>query len=67
MENAVQVGFSSAQITAITTALGDAITNTLNMFVALMPIYAVICGTAFGIRFVTNRFKAVGGTGIKAR
>lgn len=67
MESATTVGFSSAQITAITAALSTAITNTLNMFVALMPIFATICGVAFGIKFVQRRFEKVGGTGIKAR
>lgn len=65
--DATPVGFSSAQIESITTALGTAITNTLNMFVALMPIFATICGVAFGIKFVTKRFQSVGGTGIRAK
>lgn len=67
MESATTVGFSTAQITAITNALSTAITNTLNMFVALMPIFATICGVAFGIKFVTKRFQSVGGTGIRAK
>lgn len=65
--DATTIGFTSTQIEAITTALGTAITNTLNMFVALMPIFATICGVAFGIKFVTKRFQSVGGTGIKAK
>lgn len=48
--------FSSDQITSITNSLNSAITNTLNMFVALLPVFATLCGVVFGIRFVKSLF-----------
>lgn len=61
-----QATFTSEQVTTITTALNTAITNVLNMFVSLIPIFATICGVAFGIAFVKKMFGRVGGKSIKA-
>ncbi len=59
-----QATFSTTQIEAIQTALNTAITNTINMFVSLVPVFATICGVAFGIRFVKGLFGKVGGKSI---
>lgn len=64
-EATAQATFTSDQITAISNALNTAITNTLNMFVSLVPVFAVICGVAFGIRFVKSMFGRVGGTKVR--
>lgn len=64
-EATAQATFTSTQIESISNALNTAITNVLNMFVSLIPIFAVICGVAFGIRFVKGMFGRVGGTGIR--
>ena len=61
----VQATFDAAQITAIQTALNSAITNTISMFVSLVPVFATICGVAFGIRFVKGMFGKVGGTKVR--
>lgn len=61
----VQATFDATQITAIQTALNTAITNTINMFVSLIPVFATICGVAFGIRFVKGMFGKVGGTRVR--
>ena len=45
-----QAVFSSDQITTISNAINQAISNVLNMFVSLVPLYAVIAGVAVGIR-----------------
>lgn len=47
---------SAAQTTAITNALTTAVNNTLNMFIDLLPVMALICGVGFGIRFVKGLF-----------
>ena len=60
-----QAAFTSDQITQISNALNSAITNTINMFVSLVPVFAVICGVAFGIRFVKSMFGKVGGKSIR--
>ena len=60
-----QATFSSDQVTTISNAINTAITNTINMFVSLVPLFAVICGAAFGIRFVKGLFSKVGGNKIK--
>lgn len=65
LEATAQATFTSEQITSISNALQTAITNVLNMFVALIPIFAIICGVAFGIRFVKGMFGRVGGTSIE--
>lgn len=51
--------FTEAQTTSISAALTTAINNTLAMFVDLLPIMALICGVAFGIRFIKSLFKQV--------
>lgn len=51
--------FSTEQIASITSALSTAVNNTLTMFVDLLPVMALICGVAFGIRFVRSLFKQV--------
>lgn len=51
--------FSTEQISAISTALTSAVNNTLSMFINLLPAMALICGVAFGIRFVRGLFKQV--------
>lgn len=58
MEPSTPVGgmFTTEQVTSITTALTSAINNTLSMFVQLLPIAALICGVAFGIRMVRSYF-----------
>lgn len=58
MEPSTPVGgmFTSEQITSITAALTTAINNTLSMFVQLLPVAALICGVAFGIRMVRSYF-----------
>ena len=65
LEATPQATFTSAQITDISNALQTAITNVLNMFVSLIPIFAIICGVAFGIKFVKGMFGRVGGTSIR--
>lgn len=65
LDATAQATFTSAQIESISNALQTAITNVLNMFVALIPIFAIICGVAFGIRFVKGMFGRVGGTSIE--
>ena len=47
---------TEAQTTSISEALTTAIGNTLDTFISLLPIFAVACGTAFAIRFVTGLF-----------
>lgn len=47
---------SAEQTTSISAALETAIGNTLDTFISLLPIFAVACGTAFAIRFVTKLF-----------
>lgn len=54
--------FSASQITSITSALTQALNNTLAMFVSLLPIFALICGAAFGIRFVKGLFNRTANT-----
>lgn len=49
--------FSTEQITSISTALTTAVNNTLAMFVDLLPVMALICGVAFGIRFIYSLFR----------
>lgn len=51
--------FSTEQITSISGALNVAIENTLSMFVDLLPVAAVICGVAFGIRYIRGLFSQV--------
>ena len=51
--------FTAEQITSITGALTTAIGNTLSMFVDLLPVAAIICGVAFGIRYVRGLFSQV--------
>ena len=51
--------FTADQITSITCALTTAIGNTLSMFVDLLPVAAIICGVAFGIRYVRGLFSQV--------
>ena len=65
LEATAQATFTTQQITDISNALQTAITNVLNMFVSLIPIFAIICGVAFGIRFVKGMFGRVGGTSIE--
>lgn len=65
-EATAQATFTSTQVETITNALNTAITNVLNMFVSLIPIFATICGVAFGITFVKKMFGRVGGKSIKA-
>ena len=60
-----QATFSSDQVQTISNSINTAITNTINMFVSLVPLFAVICGAAFGIRFVKGLFSKVGGNKIK--
>lgn len=62
---AAQAVFSSDQITTISNAINSAITNVLNMFVNLVPLYAVIAGVAFGIKLVQRLFNKTGGSKIK--
>lgn len=64
-EATAQATFTSQQIESISNALQTAITNVLNMFVSLIPIFAIICGVAFGIKFVKGMFGRVGGTSIR--
>lgn len=64
-EATAQATFTSQQIENISNALQTAITNVLNMFVSLIPIFAIICGVAFGIKFVKGMFGRVGGTSIR--
>lgn len=64
-EATAQATFTSAQIESISNALQTAITNVLNMFVSLIPIFAIICGVAFGIKFVKSMFGRVGGTKVR--
>lgn len=64
-EATAQATFTSSQIESISNALQTAITNVLNMFVSLIPIFAIICGVAFGIKFVKGMFGRVGGTKVK--
>lgn len=65
LEATAQATFTASQIESISNALQTAITNVLNMFVALIPIFAIICGVAFGIKFVKSMFGRVGGTKVK--
>ena len=51
--------FSSTQITAIETALTDAVGSLVDTFVSLLPVIALICGALFGVRFITRLFKRV--------
>ena len=60
-----QAVFSSDQITTISNAINTAITNVLNMFVSLVPLYAVIAGVAFGIKLVQRRFNKTGGSKVR--
>lgn len=62
LEATPQATFTAAQVTEISNALQTAITNVINMFVSLIPIFAIICGVAFGIKFVKSMFGRVGGT-----
>lgn len=50
---------STEQIASVSTALNTAIQNTLTMFIDLLPVMALICGVAFGIRFIRGLFKQV--------
>lgn len=52
-------GFSAEQITSITNSINSAISNVLSMFVALLPVFATICGVGFGINFVRGLFNKV--------
>lgn len=58
-EGTTNVGWTSDMISNVTSALNSAISNTLQTFVALLPIFATICGVAFGIRFVRGLFSQV--------
>lgn len=49
--------FGAEQITAITSALTSAINNIVNIYISLLPIFALICGVGFGIRFITKLFR----------
>lgn len=60
-----QAVFSSDQITTISNAINTAITNVLNMFVSLVPLYAVIAGVAFGIKLVQKMFNKTGGSKVR--
>lgn len=60
-----QATFTSDQVTTISNSINTAITNVINMFVSLIPLFAVICGAAFGIRFVKGLFGKVGGKSVK--
>lgn len=51
--------FTTEQVGSITTALTSAINNTLSMFVELLPVAALICGVAFGIRYIKSLFAQV--------
>lgn len=64
-EATAQATFTAQQIESISNALQVAITNVLNMFVSLIPIFAIICGVAFGIKFVKSMFGRVGGTKVR--
>lgn len=64
-EATAQATFTSTQIESISNALQTAITNVLNMFVSLVPVFAIICGVAFGIKFVKSMFGRVGGTKVR--
>lgn len=55
-----QAVFSSDQITTISNAINQAISNVLNMFVSLVPLYAVIAGVAFGIRLTKRLIEKPG-------
>lgn len=61
MEGTVATGtvLSTEQIASVSTALNTAIQNTLTMFIDLLPVMALICGVAFGIRFIRGLFKQV--------
>lgn len=61
VEEAVVSGgmFQAEQITKISASLTSAINNTLSMFIDLLPAMALICGVAFGIRFVKSLFGQV--------
>lgn len=61
----VQATFTSGQITSITEAINTAITNVLNMFVSLVPLYATIAGVAFGIKLVQRLFNKTGGSRVR--
>lgn len=50
---------TAAQKTSVSTSLNLAIQNTLTMFIDLLPIMALICGVAFGIRFICGLFNQV--------
>lgn len=58
MENVTVVSnmFTSDQITSISTALNTAVSNVLSMFVALLPVVAIITGVGFGISLVMGLF-----------
>lgn len=63
MSNSVAVAtgtvLTETQLSSISAALTTAIQNTLGMFIDLLPISALICGVAFGIRFIRGLFKQV--------
>lgn len=61
MDGAAATGtvLTTAQVGKVTTALNTAIQNTLTMFIDLLPVMALICGVAFGIRFIRGLFKQV--------
>ena len=60
-----QAVFSGDQITTISNAINTAITNVLNMFVSLVPLYAVIAGVAVGIKLVQKMFNKTGGSKVR--
>lgn len=60
-----QATFTGDQITTISNAINTAISNVLNMFVSLIPLYAVIAGVSFGVKLVQKLFNKTGGGKIR--